>query len=46
VPYGTTSTGTAGSSTTQKTDPGWLNALGTYVGLAGKFVGAAGAGGG
>jgi hypothetical protein len=45
VPYGTSTTGTGGSSTTQKTDPGWLNALGTYVGLAGKFVGAAGAGG-
>jgi hypothetical protein len=37
VPYGTTSTGTGSSSTTQKTDPGLLNTIGAYVGFASKL---------
>jgi hypothetical protein len=37
VPYGTSTTGTAGSSTTQKTDPGLLNTIGAYVGFASKL---------
>jgi phage-related protein len=37
VPYGTSTTGTGGSSTTQKTDPGLLNTIGAYVGFASKL---------
>jgi hypothetical protein len=45
VPYGTSTTGTGGSSTTQKTDPGLLNTIGAYVGFGTKIAGAVGAGG-
>jgi hypothetical protein len=46
VPYGTSTTGTGGSSTTQKTDPGLLNTIGAYVGFGTKIASAVGSGAG
>jgi hypothetical protein len=37
VPYGTTSTGSSTGTTTQKSDPGLLNTIGSYVGFISKL---------
>ena len=40
VPYGTTSTSTGTGTSTQQTDPGLLNTIGAYVGMASKAAAA------